>query len=82
MQLQNTQDEILARASGLVAPGGRLVYATCSVLTDENEDRVAAFLNNHGNWRLDFKKRWPIAERGDGFFLAQLARISEFEAQP
>ncbi len=38
------QDELLARAAGLVAPGGRLVYATCSVLPCENERRIGAFL--------------------------------------
>ncbi len=38
------QDEILAAASAYVKPGGRLVYATCSFLMEEDEDRVAAFL--------------------------------------
>jgi 16S rRNA (cytosine967-C5)-methyltransferase len=38
------QDEILARAAALVAPGGRLIYVTCSVLREENDDRVARFL--------------------------------------
>jgi len=38
------QADLLTRASRLVKPGGRLVYATCSVLAEENEDRVAAFL--------------------------------------
>jgi 16S rRNA (cytosine967-C5)-methyltransferase len=39
------QSEILAKAAGHVAPGGRLVYATCSLLPCENEDRIAAFLD-------------------------------------
>ncbi len=38
------QDEVLARASGFVKPGGRLCYITCSVLPCENDDRVATFL--------------------------------------
>ena len=42
--LQTTQDELLRTAAALVAPGGRLVYATCSLLPAENEERVAAFL--------------------------------------
>ena len=42
--LQAIQDELLRTAAALVAPGGRLVYATCSLLPAENEARVAAFL--------------------------------------
>jgi 16S rRNA (cytosine967-C5)-methyltransferase len=39
------QDEVLDKAAKYVAPGGRLVYVTCSVLPEENEDRVAAFMD-------------------------------------
>ena len=38
------QDEVLSKAQAYVKPGGRLVYVTCSILPEENEDRVAAFL--------------------------------------
>ena len=41
------QDEILATAVPCVKPGGRLVYATCSVLREENEDRLAKLLAAH-----------------------------------
>lgn len=41
------QTEILEAASAYVKPGGRLVYATCSFLMEEDEDRVAAFLAGH-----------------------------------
>ena len=43
-ELAAKQASIIAAASRLVKPGGRLVYATCSVLPEENEDIVAAFL--------------------------------------
>lgn len=38
------QDEVLSKAHAYVKPGGRLVYVTCSVLPEENEERVTAFL--------------------------------------
>ena len=38
------QDAVLAGAAPFVKPGGRLIYVTCSLLAEENEDRVAAFL--------------------------------------
>jgi len=41
---QVEQDDVLAAASAFVKPGGRLVYVTCSLLMEENEDRVAAFV--------------------------------------
>jgi 16S rRNA (cytosine967-C5)-methyltransferase len=46
-ELAKKQLTILANAATLVKPGGRLVYATCSVLPEENEDVVAAFLAAH-----------------------------------
>lgn len=44
------QDEVLAAAAAYVKPGGRLVYVTCSVLAEENEDRVAAFRAAFPDW--------------------------------
>lgn len=38
------QQDALARAAALVKPGGRIVYVTCSVLPEENDDAIAAFL--------------------------------------
>lgn len=45
--LVDTQKRILAAAATLVKPGGRLVYATCSLLREENDEVVAAFLVTH-----------------------------------
>lgn len=46
-ELQVKQQAILASAKRLLKPGGRLVYATCSLLQDENEEIVAAFSEEH-----------------------------------
>ncbi|HEY0300455.1 MAG TPA: RsmB/NOP family class I SAM-dependent RNA methyltransferase [Rhizomicrobium sp.] len=46
-ELVPLQDRLLAQAAGHVKPGGRLVYATCSILPRENEERVAAFLGRN-----------------------------------
>jgi 16S rRNA (cytosine967-C5)-methyltransferase len=46
-ELTAKQGAILHAAAGLVKTGGRLVYATCSLLAEENQDIVAAFLSQH-----------------------------------
>jgi 16S rRNA (cytosine967-C5)-methyltransferase len=46
-----TQRALLDSAQRLVKPGGRLVYATCSILAEENDAAVDAFLARHGEWR-------------------------------
>jgi len=48
--LRTTQLSILEAAARLVKPGGRLVYATCSLLKEENDDIVAAFLAAHSEF--------------------------------
>lgn len=70
------QSALLDAASAFVKPGGRLVYVTCSVLREENDDRVEGFLAAHAAFvpaaapvRLD-----PLSTTTDGFFIAVLER--------
>jgi 16S rRNA (cytosine967-C5)-methyltransferase len=58
---QRTQQQraILEVASRLTKPGGRLVYVTCSVLPEENEDQVAWFAANHSVFQmLPWRRLW------------------------
>jgi 16S rRNA (cytosine967-C5)-methyltransferase len=74
-ELTALQDRLLDQAAGLGA--ARLVYATCSILPVENEDRVAAFLAKNPAFRRakpDFLAS-PAASGMDGFYAAFLARI-------
>jgi 16S rRNA (cytosine967-C5)-methyltransferase len=80
------QREILAAASTMLKPGGRLVYATCSLEPEENEAVVAAFLAEHGDFRVESPASFPLAlEEGvlrirpdrldtDGFTAVRLRR--------
>lgn len=47
------QAGLLAAAGTLVAPGGVLVYSTCTFATEENEDRIAAFVRDHAGWTIE-----------------------------
>ncbi len=49
-ELMALQDQLLAEGASFVRPGGRLVYATCSLLPCENDDRVAQFLARHAEF--------------------------------
>ncbi len=51
-QLAAVQSDILARASAVLRPGGCLVYSTCTLLPEENEEVVSRFLQDHPDFRL------------------------------
>jgi 16S rRNA (cytosine967-C5)-methyltransferase len=67
-RLVREQSWILAGAARLVRPGGRLVYATCSLLAAENQEVVAAFLATHPDFRrspsAEALSAWGIAWEG------------------
>jgi len=61
------QARILAAAATMVRPGGRLVYATCSMEPEENDQVVRAFLIANRSFRLDPPDRFPLPLEPDGF---------------
>lgn len=52
-ELKQKQTAILTAAARLLKPGGRLVYATCSLLQEENQEVVENFLSNHPRFSLE-----------------------------
>ncbi len=71
------QAAILADAARLVRPGGRLVYATCSLLGEENEAQVQNFLAMHPGFAvLPLERAWslPGEPPGPGPFLSLTPR--------
>jgi 16S rRNA (cytosine967-C5)-methyltransferase len=61
------QRAILAAAATMVRPGGRLVYATCSLEPEENDAVARAFLEQHQEFRIDRPPEFPLPLDGDGF---------------
>jgi 16S rRNA (cytosine967-C5)-methyltransferase len=65
-QRQAEQRVILALAAPLVKPGGRLVYVTCSLLPEENEDQLAWFAANHPDFAaLPWREAWTAGVGGE-----------------
>lgn len=76
-RIRKTQAEILDQYASMVKTGGKLVYATCSILPSENEKQVKAFLANHKEFEMiKDKKVSPAASGFDGFYMALLERKS------
>ena len=88
-ELLEKQAAILDKAAALVKPGGRMVYATCSILSAENTRQIESFLARHADFRLiapqssslpyalrdcDMISLTPYRDGTDGFFAATLER--------
>lgn len=76
LELQETQKSILDLAADLVAPGGVLAYATCSVLDAENSEQIRSFLERSSGWTLTSEQSWLVQNGTDGFYCVVLTRIS------
>ncbi|WP_372792912.1 RsmB/NOP family class I SAM-dependent RNA methyltransferase [Lutibacter sp.] len=75
--IKATQAEILENYSQLVKVGGKLVYATCSILPSENENQVQLFLKNHPEFKFVKENKVSAHKSGfDGFYMALLEKIS------
>jgi 16S rRNA (cytosine967-C5)-methyltransferase len=84
------QDSVLDLGATFVKPGGRMIYVTCSVLIEEDEDRVAAFLARNDGFAVQpaasgpalavrltpegYLRLTPRSSATDGFFVAVLER--------
>ena len=89
-ELQVLQRQLLNEAVQLVRPGGRLVYATCTVHPGENQAQIDALLNRHPHWRQcplpeplqrlcghsTQLQLWPQRHGCDGFFAVALEPVT------
>lgn len=89
-ELVETQRALLETCCQYVKPGGVLVYSTCSVLRDENDKQIAAFLERHPEFKLDklpesipeqYRKHaetglqlLPHRDGTEGFYIARMKR--------
>ena len=75
--VRQIQAKILADYSKIIKVGGKLVYATCSILPSENELQVQCFLSENPNFKfIAERKVSPAVDGFDGFYMARLERIA------
>jgi len=75
--IRKVQAEVLENYSKIVKPGGKMVYATCSVLPSENQEQVQKFLQTESGKQFEFVKDIKVlaSESGfDGFYMALFNR--------
>ena len=74
-ELVQRQKEILESASTYVKPGGTLVYSTCTVNPEENEEQVRMFCERHPEFKLESMKQLMPDRETDGFFISKMSRV-------
>ncbi len=73
--LPEIQKEILNNAAKMVNKNGRLLYSTCTIFSEENEEVVKNFLERNNNYYIEEEKRyWPHIDGSDGFYICLLKK--------
>lgn len=77
-EIRKTQEDILNNYSKIVKPGGKLVYATCSILPSENQKQIEKFLKTDFGKNFKFVKDEKVLAHNsgfDGFYMCLLERL-------
>lgn len=74
-RLRQVQFDLLGNAARLLKPGGAIVYSTCSLEPEENEELVADFLKSNPGFRMTSQQaRLPFVDKTDGAYVAKVLR--------
>ena len=81
-ELASLQREILSVIVQYVKPGGKLIYSTCTISRQENEENTQWFLQAFPDFRLLRERQiLPAADGGDGFYIAEIQHLQDIKAQ-
>lgn len=73
-EITKIQKKILENCSKYLKKDGELVYSTCSILKDENENVINEFLKNNSQFTKKYEKTIFPSEKQDGFFICKLQK--------
>lgn len=74
-ELSAIQSQILENAATLLKPRGRIVYSTCSIEKEENDDQVQAFLSKHPEFKLKSSRTILPSLENDGAYAALIVKV-------
>lgn len=75
-RIKTEQQQILQDYSKILKKGGKMVYATCSILPSENNEQVAEFLKNNPDFKLIKDEKIMPSQGYDGFYMALIERLA------
>ncbi len=75
-RIKKEQQQILQDYSKIIRKGGKLVYATCSILPSENNEQIAEFLKNNPDFKLIEDEKIMPSSGFDGFYMALIERLT------
>ena len=73
-RIRKEQEKILQDYAKILKKGGKMVYATCSILPSENNEQVATFLKNNEGYTLLKEEKVMPSSGFDGFYMALIER--------
>lgn len=75
-EYQSIQASLLNEYKSIIHKNGKIIYATCSILPQENELQIQNFLNSNSSFRLNTSEQLlPTEYDGDGFYMAELQKV-------
>jgi len=75
-RIKKEQQQIIQDYSKILKKGGKMVYATCSILPSENNEQVAEFLKNNPDYKLIKDEKIMPSQGYDGFYMALIERLA------
>ncbi|MFN8295257.1 MAG: RsmB/NOP family class I SAM-dependent RNA methyltransferase [Chitinophagales bacterium] len=74
-EYQNIQESLLQEYKNLIHKNGKIIYATCSILPQENQLQILNFIKNNPSFKLEKEiQLLPVEYDGDGFYMACLSK--------
>lgn len=75
VSLAQLQQDILSTVCGYVKKGGKLIYSTCTISKDENQNQVQQFVAEHPEFNIIKEQQFFITDTHDGFYVCVLSKV-------